>query len=367
MATSHLGQEQDALQYYRQALSLCDEILDPRPRAHTLDGLGMLYSTIHEWEKSIVCYREALTIYKALGAEAEQAGVLVNIGEVYLDLGDLSQAEACAKEGFSLAERAGHRKWELNARGLQSHILGRQGRMSDAAALENELADSFREMGDIDAEAGARIDCGTALLAMRDFDGAKSTLERGLDLAKRAGNYHWQINALVSLAAVCRSRQADSQAALYLGDALSATRQLRDRHSEGVVSSNLGNVYLATADLSRAKDCFDKTLSIAKEFGDARMQGSALCQLAQVCAREGDAKGALVNYEASLPLLAGTDANLCAVARANLAGLLAAVGKRKLALEHAEFAARQFRQMGNHDHARLMSELMEKIGPVNDL
>ena len=82
-----LGEQQEALDFFNQALPIYQAVGDRRYEANTLSNIGLVYSALGEQQKALDFYNQALQILRAVGDRGGEAGTLNNIGTVYSALG----------------------------------------------------------------------------------------------------------------------------------------------------------------------------------------------------------------------------------------------------------------------------------------
>ncbi|MBK8046572.1 MAG: tetratricopeptide repeat protein [Anaerolineales bacterium] len=89
---SDLGDQQQALQCYAQALALIRQVNDKYAEAATRNGIGLVYSALGDKQQALEYFEQALTLSQQVGDKRGVAAILNNIGEAYSDLGDQQNA-----------------------------------------------------------------------------------------------------------------------------------------------------------------------------------------------------------------------------------------------------------------------------------
>ena len=80
MVYSALGDQQQALQYFEQALTLRRQAEDKDGRASTLNDIGLVYDALGDRQQALDFYEQALTLEKQVGGKDGGAATLNNIG-----------------------------------------------------------------------------------------------------------------------------------------------------------------------------------------------------------------------------------------------------------------------------------------------
>jgi tetratricopeptide (TPR) repeat protein len=165
-----------ALDCYRRALYLRQEIGDLLGEAATLNNLGPLYWELHRYDEALDCLRGALTIADRTGNRHSQIVGLNNLGEAYLRLGRVDEALPCQQRALTLARTLNHA-------------------VSEGFALHN-LGGVYRELG--------------------RYDEARQTFQEALAVRRRSGDRHGEATTLVEWGNLClRAGQAPDAGRLW--------------------------------------------------------------------------------------------------------------------------------------------------------
>jgi CHAT domain-containing protein/Flp pilus assembly protein TadD len=106
----NLGDQQQALEYFNQALALRRAIEDRGGEATTLSNIGAVYSALGEKKKALELYNQALSLHRAVESPRGEANSLNKIGSVYADQGETQQALAYYNQALSLFKAADDRE-----------------------------------------------------------------------------------------------------------------------------------------------------------------------------------------------------------------------------------------------------------------
>lgn len=179
-----------ALEHYMVALAASREAGEQLEAAKTAGNIGNLYSTIGELERSREYHEQALADFEAIGFQPGVAGSLVNLGAVAAKFAAEAQARGDSQEA-----------------GRENRLL----RSYNERALE-----LFTTLGN---ERGiAYATSNIALASERLGDPAQALMhhERALELRRRIGDVHGQVNSHVEMAFTLMRlhRYADAQAHL---------------------------------------------------------------------------------------------------------------------------------------------------------
>jgi tetratricopeptide (TPR) repeat protein len=148
-----LGQKQEALRYYEQALAIWREVGDRRGEGSTLNNLGLVYDDLGQKQEALQYYEQALTITREVGDRTHEGTTLNNLGAVYDALGQEQEALRYYQLALAIWQEVGDRRGEgitLNNLGAVYDALGQE----QEALRYYQLALAIRtEVGDRGGEA----------------------------------------------------------------------------------------------------------------------------------------------------------------------------------------------------------------------
>ncbi|HET7366744.1 MAG TPA: tetratricopeptide repeat protein [Gaiella sp.] len=189
---------------------------DARARAKALWTLARLAAAQGEAGAAEGPLREALEIYRTLGAEREISFTLTELAWMSLDTGGLDLAERQASEALENARAARDERAASSALNALAFLATERGEPSVARTLAVESLEIRRRIGDRLLVADAALTAGTAALADGDFENAESVLRECLELARAIGDGLHEGGALCGLgeAAILRDEPQEARAPL---------------------------------------------------------------------------------------------------------------------------------------------------------
>ncbi len=101
------GQHENAMKYYREAISVLEKSDDPIALAGTILNAGDAYLTIAEYDSALRYFRKSGAIYDSLSHQIGSAYNAGNIGMVYANLGDNDLAEQNINKAIDILEEMG--------------------------------------------------------------------------------------------------------------------------------------------------------------------------------------------------------------------------------------------------------------------
>jgi DNA-binding SARP family transcriptional activator/tetratricopeptide (TPR) repeat protein len=142
-----LGGYDVALDQYRAALAICDEIGDQGKAGQVLSNLGILHYRLGSYAEAIEHYLRALSIFEDIGDRANQAVVLSNLGEVHAAHGDLDLAAAEHQRALSIFRAIEHRPGEGAALNDLALTCGKRHQSAQAMRLHWSALEIARDIG----------------------------------------------------------------------------------------------------------------------------------------------------------------------------------------------------------------------------
>ncbi|MBD2101718.1 CHAT domain-containing tetratricopeptide repeat protein, partial [Leptolyngbya sp. FACHB-261] len=120
-----LGDKQQALSYYNQALPLRRAVGDRSGEATTLNNIGLVYDSLGDKQQALSYYNQALPLRRAVGDRSGEATTLNNIAYVKRDQGKLSEAKAQIEAAIGIVES------------LRTKVISQDLRASYFASVQN--------------------------------------------------------------------------------------------------------------------------------------------------------------------------------------------------------------------------------------
>ncbi|MEM9557572.1 MAG: CHAT domain-containing protein [Acidobacteriota bacterium] len=298
----HLEEMEPAIEHYRAALDLFEDLDDRRRQSEVLNNLGRCHFVRGDVLEARELWSAALALKRATGDRAGEAAALSNLALAARYRGDSSLALELYDQCLGvLAELQAPRETgrALNNRARLAHALGDS--RQALADLERGLRIA-RSIDDRRLEAILLTASGEIRQERGELERALSDLERALRLREETGTRRGRASTLDRLAAVHRAlgRPADAEQALHQGLALAL--ELRAPRAEARLRVALGE--LGGADRPErarsTRDHLGSALEIFRRLGDPWGESRALEALARLEAESGRRRIALELIEASI-------------------------------------------------------------------
>src|SRR5919202_921203 len=123
---SNLGEYLKTLELYQQALAIAKEIGDKAGEGTTLNNSGNAYLYLGEYPKALEFYQQALAIHKQVGNKAMEGTTLNNMGEVYSNLGEYPKALEFYQQALAIHKEIGNKAMEGTTLNNIGYLLAKQ-------------------------------------------------------------------------------------------------------------------------------------------------------------------------------------------------------------------------------------------------
>ncbi|MCB0171539.1 MAG: tetratricopeptide repeat protein [Anaerolineae bacterium] len=295
-----LGQVEQAIERYEQALAIDREVDDRYGEGHVLGDLGNAYSDIGQMEQAIDCYEQALHIFREFGDRHGEAVYLGNLGSTFYDLGQPGKAIEYYEQALTITRTLGNQRDEANHLNCLGNAYSDLGQVEQAIDYYEQALNISRELGDRSDESNCLGNLGLAYSELGQVKLGVKYYEQALTIARDIGYRRGESRSLGNLGlAYCALGQTE-KGITYYQEALAISREIGARHEEGADLGNLGNAYVVLGQLEKAVDYYEQALNIAREIGDRRREGIHLGNLGSCFSKIGQIEETMDYYEQAL-------------------------------------------------------------------
>lgn len=292
MARIRQGERVEALDVLEQALALLPGDAEPALRALVANRIAAVYAFLGLPEESLRYAQEALPLARAAGDRGMEANVAGNIGLALMDLGRHAESLAYLTQAAAIDEGRGDRVGLVSSLTMLGVLSVRQGDTAQALAYHRRALALADELGLARLAANAWGNVGKALELSGDRAGAREATTRALT-AFEAQNDPRGISTAVSNLGEFLARDGDCAAALPLlerGRDLAEKAGSLDRLARALTS--LAGCQQGEAAVAAA----ERAVAAARSGGERDALRSALVMTARArraLGRTADAKAAL--------------------------------------------------------------------------
>lgn len=271
-----LGERQQALDHYQNALRLFNVVGDQSGKGNALNNIGNVYLALRDKTQALDYYQQALVLLRVAGDRAGEANTLSNIGLAYSALGEKKKALEFFRLALPIRREVGARDGEATTLASIAAVyqdLGEHGRALAGYSAALEFAQGFYDRR---REATALQAVGNVYFVIKNWQKALEFYHKALTLRRAMGTKLEQAGTMTNIGS-SYSQLGNKQKALeYLTEALTIFQAEKSRTGEGVSLVHLGGLYFDAGDHSKAFEAHRQALSLFVANGDPIREMQAL-------------------------------------------------------------------------------------------
>ena len=187
-----------------------DVTIDAGVRAAAFNAGGAMAFYQTDYEEALTFYRRALSIRQEIGDEKGRAATLSNIGLILKDRGDFAGAAECFEQAIGIARRIEDRRGLASSLGNLGILYQEHGDNERARPLHEESLALSRELGDMPMTSLNNL--GALAIAQEDWRAARAFLNESLELSIQVGVKRSEAVALLNLGHVDRAEGGVAEA-----------------------------------------------------------------------------------------------------------------------------------------------------------
>lgn len=260
-----LGEPQQALRFYQQALDLFRITGDHARQAILLSNIGWTRSTLANWQAALDDYSHSLDLLRNSPDGFVHAHVLANMGVAYRQLGDQDQAERYFDESLPLWKQVGDRRGEATTLDALANMYIAQSEPAKALPVLERAVAAWRASGDKRGLAEALAFTARAQTNLGRFDAAQASVSEALDLARAVRDRHLTGIALVEFARTDLLSAHPGQAVETSEQALIEFGAIGDRADEALSLETIARAESDRGHLPAARSRMEEALRLTEE------------------------------------------------------------------------------------------------------
>ena len=299
---NELGERPESLDNSNQALVLGREARYERGQAQALNNAGLVYHLMSDFPRALDYFQQALLHWRATRDRRGEAQTLTNIGFSYGDLGQLQKWSQVLDEALTLWRKSNDLRGEAQALTANALLNTYLGEMQKALANHERAILFFQRMGNKTGEAVTLNGLALVYDTLGDHQRALDLYRKALHLFQATGRRSSEAITLGLIGEVLYSL-GDSQKALgYYAKKLDAIRLINDPRAEAYTLRDIGVVLESLGDPDKALDHFSRALDLSRSASDSRAQALTLNSLGYLGERAGEKGKAFDLYKQALEL-----------------------------------------------------------------
>lgn len=290
-----LGQSGQALDHLEKALSIRQKMGDQEGEGWTFYNLSRIYHERGQEDSARQYCEHALALFRQVKNHKGEVRILNLLGRVYDHLSKKEQALKFYEEAIAISEKIGDRLGEaLTLNGLALYYIDNLEKEYALELLENALK-IRQEISDREGEGRTLNDLGRFYRIIGDTEKAGKYLEMALCICREIEDYEGISKTLNNLSML----QSDEEALKSLEEALRICRKIEDHRVEGWTLHNMGHVYNSLGDVGKAESYYKQALRIRRDIGDRRGEGWTIHNLGLLYLKQGKYEQTLAFFQAA--------------------------------------------------------------------
>ncbi|MEQ9359471.1 CHAT domain-containing protein, partial [Coleofasciculus chthonoplastes] len=222
-----IGQPQQALDYYNQALPIFQEVGDLSGEAAILNNIGSVYDTIGQPQQALDYYNQALPIRREVSDLSGEAGTLNNIGAVYDTIGQPQQALDYYNQALPIFQEVGDLSGVATTLNNIGAVYDTIGQPQQALDYFNQALPIRREVDDFSGEAATLNNIGLVYNDIGQLQQALDYFNQALPIFQEVGERSGVATTLNNIGAVYDTIEQPQQAISNLKQAITITLEMR--------------------------------------------------------------------------------------------------------------------------------------------
>lgn len=138
----------EAAHYYRQALTISQEINDPRGTSAALGNLGSILRRTGAYEQAQRYLHDSLRIHQTIGDRSSEGRTFSFLGELATDLEEYDEAQSYLRQAIAILREIGERHYAADAVVCLGETYLRTGEVDAARVAWEEALLVYRELGE---------------------------------------------------------------------------------------------------------------------------------------------------------------------------------------------------------------------------
>ncbi len=263
-----------ALEPCLKAVDLWPVVKDRLGLAKSSNNLGVVYRQLHEYQRALIFYDQALAIWEEIGRHGEEAKTLNNRGRLYLALGDYRQAVADLERALEMRRALGG-PHEIAEALYSLGVAYARWNVRDAARRRFEEALNVRPKGK-DRTTGNLLLGHGLTLAGEDALSALKKVRQARETFRESGSLQGEAVSSLAMGRILNSQGHYASARDHLTEALQIFESIRDFSGQAETRLALGDAKRGLGRFEPAKRETERALAIVEDLRASVTAGGEL-------------------------------------------------------------------------------------------
>ena len=236
----------------------------------------------YDYDDAIMYYREAVSIAIETKEKKLEGNCYVNLGRVFECLSNYITAKAYHEKALAIAEKMGHRKAEAKCHGNLGRVVKYLGEYDKAKRHQEKALAIAEKIGDRETEAKCYENIGSIYQSFGEYVKAKEHLQKAIGIAEKIGDRETEAKCSANLGSIFQSLGEYVKAKAYKEKAPAIAEKIGDRKTKAKCYVNIGSIFHSLGEYGKAIEYQDKALAIAIEIGDWETKAKCYANLGSI-------------------------------------------------------------------------------------
>jgi tetratricopeptide (TPR) repeat protein len=300
------GQSEEALSYYERGLAIFRELQDQRGEANALFRLGFLSLRTGDTDAAERYYTDSLNMHLKLQDRWGEGIARYSLGDVYQQIGQVDKARDYYEQGLTICRHVHNRRGEGAVRKSLGDLVLQTTGPAEAEKYLSQSLTIFREIFDPQSQGVAMYSLAFLFRQTGRIEDARTLYTASLEIRERVKDERGRGFVLKGIGDLTRRTALHAKdmaiAKIQLDEGLATSKKVKDRRNQGVALKALGDWYWQAGKMSDARESYEPSLIIRRDFHELRGEAITLKALGDLALRQFDLATAQKHLERSYDL-----------------------------------------------------------------
>jgi CHAT domain-containing protein/Flp pilus assembly protein TadD/flagellar biosynthesis chaperone FliJ len=293
---------QQAIKKLEQALPLWREIDNKKREAWTNIALGRTYFLLGNKQQALKYLNQSLSLKRIINDDIIKGVTLDNLGAVYGSSGENQKALRYYSQYLSVAKVLNNTKMKGTAFNNLGYVHGKLGETQKALNYLNQSLTLRKVVKDLSGEASTLNNIGVVYDALGEKHKALEYYQKSLPLLQKEQDLVRLAATLNNIGLVYEILGEQRKALDYFNQSLILIERANNPDGKATTLNSIGIVYEALGEQRKALDYFNQSLVILQKVGNRTEEARTLSNIGLIYEASGRKQKALENYNKSLIL-----------------------------------------------------------------
>jgi tetratricopeptide (TPR) repeat protein len=293
MVAQDRGRLEEAERWYRQSLTILEELGDRPSMSRSFHQLGMVAQDRGRLEEAERWYRQSLTIKEELGDRPGMSRSFHQLGVVAQLRGRLEEAERWYRQSLTILEELGDRPSMSSSFHQLGMVAQDRGRLEEAERWYRQSLTILEELGDRPGISRSFHQLGMVAQDRGRLEEAEQWYHQSLTINEELGDRPGISRSFHQLGMVAQDRGRLEEAEQWYHQSITINEELGDRPDVSSSFHQLGVVAQLRGRLEEAEQWYHQSITIKEELGDRPGMAMAYGQQGLLAEQQGKADEAL--------------------------------------------------------------------------